>query len=421
MKINLNEIIDPTEGRIAITVDAAGHKHARFDLQGLPRVEGLLVGKPATAALQMTEHLCGICPVAHHLAGTRALDQLVEMSQLDTRAMLVRRLLHYGSIVETHSLRFVTVDREAGIALKKFSKQMLLAAGSPGHFPITACPGGVKSWPHREDLQILAKELEFAIVATKRVALTLQAGEVSENTLPEIEMADVALIDAEGRPDVFGTRVRIARNNKILDEFDFEQWNEKIAEEIPGDPAPRPYIVTLGTESGRYRVGPVAQLSVGSLSTPQAAQLQSRWLEGSRNAATARAIVTLHVLENTAKVVRELLFAADSFPPNSDTSQSLHWKPGVATGLVDGPRGILAHTYEIDASGDITRAVILTPTAQNEPWLAALLSAAATYDISETKREAALEDSIREADPCLPISSALPGQMGIKLDIIETQ
>ena len=65
MKINLDEIIDPMQGRVVITPDSRGQAHAHFDLQGLPRIDGMLVGKSALEALKMTEHLCGICPVSY--------------------------------------------------------------------------------------------------------------------------------------------------------------------------------------------------------------------------------------------------------------------------------------------------------------------------------------------------------------------
>ena len=145
---------------------------------------------------------------------------------------------------------------------------------------------------------------------------------------------------------------------------------------------------------------------------------QARWLKGARDAAEARAIVTLHVLERTSQLASELQqrLAETDADTLSTPPQPIH--AGTATGLVDGPRGILAHTYEVDDSGTITRSIILTPTAQNEPWLADLLTRAAETETTPDGREAALEDSIREADPCLPISSAPPGQMGLKLDII---
>ena len=86
------------------------------------------------------------------------------------------------------------------------------------------------------------------------------------------------------------------------------------------------------------------------------------------------------------------------------------------TGWVDGPRGLLVHTYTCGADGVLTAARITTPTAQNEPWLARLLTAAASAPDDE--RPARLEASVRAADPCLPVSSAPEGGMGLTVEVV---
>ncbi|WP_122820332.1 reducing hydrogenase subunit alpha [Varibaculum vaginae] len=415
MKINLDEIIDPMEGRVVVTHDSAGRQQAYFDLQGLPRVDGMLLGKSAHEALKLTEHLCGICPVAHHLAGTRALDVLSSSSPISPVAELTRRLLHYGSLVETHSLRFLLQERDSGVALKKISKKILVAAGSPGHFPVTAIPGGVANWPKIENLKVVKEELPVALQVAKKLCEQGFKKYSQSNSLGEFTGAELALIDEDGNPDVFGTRVRVARQGKTVKDFDFSHWNEQIAEEKPGAAAPRPYLRGGDPSGGRYRVGPVAQLSVGTLPSELASSLQMRWLASNRDAASARAIITLHVLERTGEVVAQLLqiLESDNLEPCPQMGQ-IRFLSGAATGLVDGPRGILAHTYATDSQGLISAATILTPTAQNEPWLAELLTQAINFQ--DVDRAKAMEQSIREADPCLPISSAPAGQMGLKVD-----
>lgn len=415
MKINLDEIIDPMEGRIVVTHDSSGRPHARFDLQGLPRVDAMLEGKTALEALTMTEHLCGICPVAHHLAGTRALDALSGLPPIAPAAQLTRRLLHYGSIVEAHSLRFLMQDRDAGVTLKQVSKKMLVAAGSPGHFPATAVPGGVSVWPTASALHELNHNLTSALAVGEKMCDLALAPRTDTPQTGDFAGADVALIDADGTPDVFGTRVRVMRGTNTIDEFDFSQWNERVTEEIPGSPAPRPYLRADGPENGRYRVGPVAQLSIGTLPTPRAAEAQERWLAGGRDAAGARAVITLHVLERTEALTEQLIQLVEGRDLGELVNPAtVQFTPGSGTGLVDGPRGILAHTFTLGADGTIQTARILTPTAQNEPWLAQLLTQASALD--QAQQTGAWEQSIREADPCLPISSAPAGQMGLKVE-----
>ena len=412
MKINLNEIIDPAEGHIVVRRDRDGKVlEAHFDLVGLPRVDEILTGKSALEALRATEHLCGICPVAHHLAGTRALDTLVGSPQVESGVEMVRRLLHYGSMVEAHSLRFLPVSREGGVKLKKFSKRMLAAAGSPGHFPVTAMPGGLAVWPQPDQLEALAAELPQMVQFTKNLVDEMLQNESTAGD--DFTGANLALIDAQGRPDVFGTRVRATKENETIAEFDFTDWYKNVAEAVPGSPAPRPYLTAFGTEEGLYRVGPVAQLSIGALPTEFAAAAQTRWLAGAHAALSARAIIALHVLEATADLITRLGAELRDNPRRETVDESvLHLRQGTATGLVDGPRGILAHTSQVDASGNIARAIILTPTAQNEAWLSRLL----TQAVRRGALPEELEESIRTADPCLPISGAPAGTMALKID-----
>lgn len=415
MKINLDEIIDPLEGRVVVSKDRQGQSQARFDLQGLPRVDAMLVGKSALEALKMTEHLCGICPVAHHLAGMRALDMLSQSEPLSKAAELTRRLLHYGSIVQTHSLRFLMQDRDAGIAIRLVAKKMLVAAGSPGHFPVSALPGGVRALPELKALKNLDEDLSDAIEAAEELCDLAFRLSKESRLADAFSGSEVALINEDANPDVFGTRVRVVLEQKIIDEFSFSKWNERIREENPHTPAPRPYLRALGVNEGRYRVGPVSQLSIGTLPSPKAAAAQERWLAESRNAQPARAIITLHLLERTTELVKQLSRLVGQVNSEEHTAgRPVKFSSGQASGVVDGPRGILAHTYATDTEGMITQATILTPTAQNEPWLAQLLTQAIALDGAQT--QGALEESIREADPCLPLSSAPSGQMGLKVD-----
>lgn len=79
----------------------------------------------------------------------------------------------------------------------------------------------------------------------------------------------------------------------------------------------------------------------------------------------------------------------------------------VGVGWVDGPRGLLVHRYVAGGDGLLRAATILTPTAQNEPWLADLLRAA----VARSAAAGALERAVREADPCLPCTAAPLGTM----------
>lgn len=52
------------------------------------------------------QRLCGICPVSHHLAAAEAMDRIVGGEQLTPTAEKVRRLMHYGRVLQSHALHF---------------------------------------------------------------------------------------------------------------------------------------------------------------------------------------------------------------------------------------------------------------------------------------------------------------------------
>ena len=54
----------------------------------------------------LVQRLCGICPVSHHLAAAKAMDLIAGYGALTPTAEKLRRLLHYGQLVQSHALHF---------------------------------------------------------------------------------------------------------------------------------------------------------------------------------------------------------------------------------------------------------------------------------------------------------------------------
>jgi NAD-reducing hydrogenase large subunit len=156
----------------------------------------------------------------------------------------------------------------------------------------------------------------------------------------------------------------------------------------------------------------VAQLRIGELTTVRARRLQERWLAAGGSARAARAIMMLHSVEAIGALLESSALVAG---PCTTAPAGVPRDEGV--GWVDGPRGLLVHRY-VTAGDGVARAVtILTPTAQNEPWLAGLLRAAVDASPADGPDRMGLEGAIREADPCLPCSSAPPGSMNLQMDV----
>jgi NAD-reducing hydrogenase large subunit len=407
----LGEIADDHGARVVVERDRDGRtRSARLDLTGLPRVDALLLGQSAAEVPAIVERLCGICPAAHHLAGIRALEAVAGSVPIPPSAEAIRRLLHHGSAISTHAGRFLATDAKAAVALHAYGRLAMAAAGSPRHFPATAVTGGVTGPVSARARDELADQLPTVIAAATRIAeSSLRGGERGAAFVG----ADVALADSSGRPDLLGERLRaVSAAGKVLHAAaPAQSWAELIAEAEPGSAAPRPYLVALGPEHGGYRVGPVAQLRVGAIATTGAGALQQRWLDAEGSAAAARAIMLLHSVEAIGALLELPALVAGSI-----TTSEVGVPEREGVGWVDGPRGLLVHRYLVAEDGTVLAATILTPTAQNEPWLADLLCAAADAAQGDDSYSTGMEHAIREVDPCLPFSRAPIGAMGLHVD-----
>ncbi|MCL2784409.1 MAG: nickel-dependent hydrogenase large subunit [Propionibacteriaceae bacterium] len=410
--IIVDQIIDPAPARVTVTRDnAGGVASASFDLTGLPRVDAMLTGRPTMEVPGLVERLCSICPGAHHLAGMRALESLAVLTDLPPTAVAVRRMLHYASIVSTHLVGIFQVFPEKALILRQFTKAVMTAVGAPGHFPAVAVPGGVVAPVNGELRDKCAAMVKDAIA----VAFQIAEQTLAMPSLPDqFKGTDVALIDETGQIDLFGTRLRAISTDGWLaiDAARPAQWDDLVAEGVPGSSAPRPYLRSLGSARGAYRVGPMAQMRVGLLTTPLASILQQMWRESGGGASAARAIMVLHSIEAISRLLDAPVLTSGE--PSRRFPKFLPATVGV--GWVDSARGLLVHRYATTSDGHIAKATILTPTAQNEPWLGELLRTAAISGGGAV--QASMEDAIREADPCLPCSSAPAGTMGLVVDTV---
>lgn len=399
---------------------------AWFAMDGMPRIEPLLVGRHVADVPRIVERLCGICPVAHHLAGVRALESLAGTPPLTPTAIAVRRLLHHGAVLQTHAHHLAFVDATQARDLSEFARRVVAAAGGDSHFPLCAVPGGVLAPLAISRRDELTEQVGQAYEWARQLLGLVETARHGKPTMPTYAGHDVALVDRSGALDLTGDGLRaVAADGTVtIDGASPDDWPDLVAEARPGRAAPRPYLRAPGAEAGGYRVGPVAQLRAAAyLVTPLAEAARSRWSAACGDAAWARGVVTLHVVE----AVDELLARPElvAGPVLVEVGAPVT-APRQGSGWVDGARGLLVHRYRADGVGVLRDATITTPTAQNESWLADLLGSQVCSNgpfdpEGEPLRPllARLEAAIREADPCLPCTSSPPGQMHVRLTFID--
>lgn len=94
-------------GKVTLLLDADNRVHqVRLHIVEFRGFEKFIQGRPYWEVPVLVQRLCGICPVSHHLAASKALDIVVGARQLTPTAEKMRRLMHLGQILQSHALHF---------------------------------------------------------------------------------------------------------------------------------------------------------------------------------------------------------------------------------------------------------------------------------------------------------------------------
>src|SRR5512144_480505 len=104
-------LIDPItrlegHGKIDIFLDDLGNvERAYLQVPELRGFEKFAEGRPAEDMPQITSRICGVCPMAHHMAATKALDDLYKVEP-PAAAKKNRELFYNTFMAEDHALHF---------------------------------------------------------------------------------------------------------------------------------------------------------------------------------------------------------------------------------------------------------------------------------------------------------------------------
>src|SRR6202049_4283874 len=103
--------IDPVtriEGHSKITVqlDEAGRvEDAHFHVTQFRGFEKFCEGRPFTEMPSLMSRICGICPVSHLVASSKACDARLAV-RIPPTAVTLRRIINLAQIMQSHALSF---------------------------------------------------------------------------------------------------------------------------------------------------------------------------------------------------------------------------------------------------------------------------------------------------------------------------
>jgi NAD-reducing hydrogenase large subunit len=449
-------------GKVTLLLDADNHiRQARLHIVEFRGFEKFIQGRPYWELPVLVQRLCGICPVSHHLAAAKATDMLVGARQLTPTAVKMRRLMHFGQTLQSHALHFfhlcspdllfgfddavrhrnivgVIEDHpeiaKQGVLLRKYGQEVIRVTAGKRIHGTGAIPGGVNKSLSREERDYLLQDIE-QVVGWSQDAVALIKQIFFEQFSYHMAFAGIdsnmlSMVAADGGFDIYhgGLRARDAAGRHIFDHVDYTAYEQFLREGVKSWSYMKfPFIESLGSEQGWYRVGPLARVNnCDFFSTPLAEQERRAFIavgNGRPLQATlayhwARLIELLHC----AEAIRELLHDPDLLGDDLLVHGELQ---GRGVGVIEAPRGTLFHHYEINSDGIVEKAnLIVSTTNNNQAMNESIRQVASQYLDGRQLTEPLLnqiEVAIRAYDPCLSCATHALGKMPLQVSLVDAQ
>jgi NAD-reducing hydrogenase large subunit len=456
--------IDPVSrveghGKVTILLDAQNHvQQVRLHIVEFRGFEKFIEGRPFWEVPVMVQRLCGICPVSHHLAASKAFDRVIGAHAVTPSAQKIRRLMHYGQVMQSHALHFFYLaspdllfgfDSEVnrrnivgvaqahpeiarkGILLRKFGQEVIRATAGKRVHGTGSVPGGVNKHVSPEDRALLQRDVEQMLAwAQDAVAIAKQLHAQNPalyDSFGAFRSNLLSLVRADGALDLYDgvLRARDPAGKIIFDGASDQGYLDLIEEEVkPWTYMKFPFLKSLGAELGSYRVGPLARMQNCDFIPSPLAEVQRRDFiacgKGEPIHAPlayhwARMVELLHCIE----VIQALLDEPDIL---SGELMATGQRRRMGVGVIEAPRGTLIHHYEVGEDDLVTMCnLIVSTTHNNQAMNESVRSVAREYLDGRELTEGLLnhiEVAIRAYDPCLSCATHALGQMPLDVALV---
>ncbi len=454
-------------GKISIFLNEQGDvANAYLQIPELRGFERFCVGRKAEDLPVITPRICGVCPVAHHFASTKALDAAFHVDP-PLAAKKLRELMYSGYYIYDHTLHFyflggpdfvvgpdapkaerniLGVIAKVGLDVTKevikhraYGQKITAMIGGKATHPVCGLPGGM-SKPITEAER--AEIEQMAESSVKFAQFTLQV--FNDVVLKNKKYVDLILSDAyKLRTYYMGT---VDENNKVNfydgkirvvtpEGKEFAKWApadylNNIEEHVePWTYVKLPYLKQIGwkgfvdgPESGIYRVAPLGRLNAADgMATPLANEEYKRMYEtlGGKPVHSTLAMHWARLVELLYAAERTLELSRDKDVTSTDL-RNKPGQPGEGVGIVEAPRGTLIHHYVLDEEGLAKKVNLIVATVNNAPAIFMSIRDAAKGVIKGGVVNDGLlnmvEMAFRAYDPCFGCAThTLPGQMPLQV------
>jgi coenzyme F420-reducing hydrogenase alpha subunit len=399
------------EGGLEIRIEGGAVTQVRLRITEPPRLfEALLAGRPYADAPDITARICGICPIAYMLSAAAAMEDAFAVA-IPAAVRDLRRLIYCGEWIQSHTLHaaflhapdlagvddaFALARREPALvqhalALKKLGNRIMEVVGGRAVHPVNLRIGGFYKAPDRAAVRALVGPLEDALDRARALARAF-----SRFDFPELaqDYLFVSLRDDARYPIEAGRIVTSAGDGFPVAAFRARFHEHQVAHSTA--------LHGRTADGAPYLVGPLARYANNhDRLTPAARVLAAEIGLGAVCTNPYRSILVR--LVEVAVACEEARRLAAAYQPAEPAAAAIVAGEGTGHGATEAPRGICYHRYRLGAAGTIADALIVPPTAQNQPRIEADLRAVveANLGMADEALRRRCEHTIRTYDPCI--------------------
>jgi F420-non-reducing hydrogenase large subunit len=461
-------------GKIEIFLNEQGNvARAYWQVPELRGFERFCIGRHVQELPIITNRLCGVCPAAHHIASTKALDAVFNATPTPTASKL-RELFYMGQYTHSHIAHFYAlaapdfvlgpsapankrnvlgvvdaVGVEIGgevIKHRSYGQKVQEIVGGRATHPCFGLPGGVSkqiSEEERAQMEAMARScVEFGKFTVKLFHDVVLGNQDYLNLVLNqdayyLETYYMGMVNKDNKSALYDGDVRVVdQTGKEVVKFKPSEYLDVISEHVePWSYMKFPYLKNVGWKgfvtgpsSGIYRVGPLGRINVcEGYTTPLAQAEYEVWKKTFKDLGVAgpvhhtlpfhwaRVIELLHAGE------RMLELATDPDITSDDTRGEVN-EPTEGVGITEAPRGTLIHHYASDKNGLCTMINMIVATTNNNAAINASVNQAAQALIQDGQVSQGLLNKVEMAfrcyDPCNSCGThALNGSPALEITV----
>lgn len=458
-------------GKIDIFLTEEGDvANAYLQVPELRGFERFCVGRPAEDMPNLTNRICGVCPEAHHMASTKALDALFHVDPPPT-AKKLRELLYSIFYATDHTTHFYALggpdfvmgpdapvaERNILGVIKKVGMDIAgkvlkmrrdghhlikVIGGRPVH-PNWGLPGGVShgiTEEQREEIEARGHEaIEFAKFSLQLFNQIVLGNSdyvaLIKNDAFVHQTYNMGTVDENDHVNFYDGMIRVVGPDGVEHaKYHAKDYLEYVGEHVePWSYLKFPFLKKIGwkgfldgLDSGIYKATPLSRLNAAEgMATPLAQAEYERMYQ------TLGGKPVHHTLATHWARLIELLYAAERWVELATDSEITGEEfrtlptqtPDEGVGCVEAPRGTLTHHYWTDERGILTQVNLIVGTTNNNAAINMSVKKAAQGLITKGKLISegllnTVEMAYRAYDPCMACAThTLPGQMPLEVVI----